>query len=129
VQKRVLIVEDHEDNALIYLAMLRHAGYEVMIAADGVTGLDAIRSQRPDLVLLDISLPRLSGFDVARQVRCDPAICSTPLVALTAHAYAEAEEQARVIGFDGYLSKPVEPRKVLEEVRVRIGAPIAAGAS
>lgn len=124
MRKRVLIVEDQEDNALIYETMLRHVGYEVIIAADGLAGLEAIREHRPDLVLLDISLPKLSGFEVAAVVRQEPELHEVRLVALTALAFAADRERAGRLGFVAYLAKPIEPRAVLEEVKLQIGEPI-----
>ena len=124
MRKRVLIVEDQEDNAIIYEAMLRYAGYEVLTATDGLAGLEAIRRDRPDLVLLDISLPKLSGFEVAAVVQEDPELAGVRLVALTALAFAADRERAGRLGFAAYLAKPIEPRAVLEEVRQQIGEPI-----
>jgi CheY-like chemotaxis protein len=124
VRKCVLIVEDQEDNALIYETMLRHVGYEVLIAADGLSGLEAIRRHRPALVLLDISLPKLSGFEVAALVRQDPELAEVRLIALTALAFAADRERAGSLGFEAYLAKPIEPRAVLEAVKQHIGDPI-----
>ena len=124
MQKRVLIVEDQEDNALIYETMLRHVGYEVLTATDGLSGLEAIRRHRPDLVLLDISLPKLSGFDIAAVIRQEPELNEVRLVALTALAFAADRERASRLGFTAFLAKPIEPRAVLEEVRHQIGEPL-----
>ena len=129
MRKRVLIVEDHPDNALIYDAMLRHAGYDVLIAADGLAGLDAIRTHLPDIVLLDIALPKLSGFDVAAAVLHEPKLRHIPLVALTALAFSEDQRRAESLGFVAYLSKPAEPRAVLDEVMKQIGDPLDLRAS
>ena len=119
--KKILIVEDNEDNRLIYETILRHYGYEVVVAGDGEDGLRLASEQCPDLILLDISLPKMSGWELAERVQSDQALRSCVLVALTAHAYTEDRERARELGFQSYMSKPVEPRRVLEEVERFIG--------
>ena len=120
--KKILIVEDNEDNRLIYETILRHYGYEVSVAADGEEGLRLAEAQLPDLILLDISLPKMSGWEIAERVQQNQALRSTVLVALTAHAYAEDRVRARELGFQSYMPKPVEPRRVLEEVERLVGA-------
>jgi CheY-like chemotaxis protein len=121
--KVVLIVEDNEDNRLIYETILRHSGYHVLTAVDGEEGLQLAQMHRPDLLLLDISLPRLSGWDVASALLHDERTRHIVLVALTAHAYAEDRLRARELGFQSYLVKPVEPRRVVAEVERFIGLP------
>ena len=119
--KRVLIVEDHDDNRQIYETILRHHGYDVLTAADGQDGLDTALRETPDLILLDISLPRVSGWEIAQRLLAGPAASHTILIALTAHTCLEDRERARLLGFRGYMTKPVEPRRVVEEVRRFIG--------
>lgn len=119
--KRILIIEDNEDNRLIYETILRHFGYAVSVAADGDEGWRLAQSSAPDLILLDISLPKLSGWEIAERVQQDQALRSCVLVALTAHAYPEDRERARELGFQSYMPKPVEPRRVLEEVERFLG--------
>jgi CheY-like chemotaxis protein len=121
--KAVLIVEDNEDNRLIYETILRHHGYHVLTAVDGEEGLQLAQAHRPALVLLDISLPRMSGWDVASALLRDERTRHIVLVALTAHAYAEDRLRARALGFQSYLAKPVEPRRVIDEVERFIGPP------
>lgn len=122
MNKTVLIVEDNEDNRLIYETILRYFGYTVVLAEDGETGLALAEKHRPALVLLDISLPGMSGWEFAERVQADDKLRSSVLVALTAHTHSEDRERARELGFQSYLAKPVEPRRVLEEVVRLIGS-------
>jgi CheY-like chemotaxis protein len=117
----LLLVEDNDDNRIIYSTVLRHLGYEVVEATDGVQAIGLARSRRPDLILMDISIPQLDGWEATRILRLDPATRDIPIVALTAHALADDRERATALGFTSYLAKPVEPRAVVAEVRRWIG--------
>ncbi|HEY2378968.1 MAG TPA: response regulator [Gemmatimonadaceae bacterium] len=117
----VLLVEDNDDNLRIYSTILGYAGYHVLEATDGEAGLATARSGQPDLILMDVSIPKIDGWEVTRILKADPATSSIPIVALTAHALASDRERANEIGFDGYISKPAEPRLVLAEVERRLG--------
>src|SRR6478735_4967106 len=127
----VLLVEDNEDNRIIYSTVLRHLGYEVVEAQDGLRAIELARSVKPDIILMDISIPELDGWEATRILRQDPITKDIPIVALTAHALADDRERATALGFTSYLAKPVEPRAVVAEVRRWIGegtgAPPAAG--
>ena len=112
----VLLVEDNEDNQIIVDAMLSHAGYRVLIATSGDAGVALARSAAPDVVLMDIALPGLDGWEATRRLKGDAATSRIPVVALTAHAMVHDRERALALGFDGYLAKPIEPREVLAEV-------------
>ena len=129
--QRVLLVEDNEDNRIIYSTVLRHLGYEVVEALDGLRAIELARSVKPDIILMDISIPELDGWEATRILRQDPVTKDIPIVALTAHALADDRERATALGFTSYLAKPVEPRAVVAEVRRwigdRSGAPPAAG--
>lgn len=114
-------MEDNEDNRIIYSTVLRHVGYEVVEALDGVEAIALARSVLPDLILMDISLPQVDGWEATRILREDPLTRDIPIVALTAHAMAEDRERAHAIGFTSYLAKPVEPRAVVAEVQRWIG--------
>ncbi len=131
VGQTVLLVEDNEDNRIIYSTVLRHLGYHVVEALDGMQAIELTRSLRPDIVLMDISIPEIDGWEATRILRQDPATKDIPIIALTAHALADDRERATAIGFTSYLAKPVEPRAVVAEVRRWIGAgtgaPPAAG--
>jgi two-component system cell cycle response regulator DivK len=123
VKKVILLVEDHEDNRIVYSTILEHFGYRVLLAGDGEEGVRIARESRPDLVLMDVSIPVMDGWDATRQLKGDPATAAIPVIALTAHAMPSDRERAAEAGCDGYLAKPVEPRRVLEEVQRFLGAP------
>jgi two-component system, cell cycle response regulator DivK len=113
----ILLVEDHEDNRNIYRTILEHFGFRVLLAGDGQEGIRQAGEGRPDLILLDIDIPVFDGLEVARQLKASSATCRIPIVALTAYSQPEDRERAAEAGFDGYLAKPVSPRRVLSEVR------------
>lgn len=117
----ILLVEDDEDNRTIYRTILEHSGYRVVLATDGLEALRRVAEARPALVLMDITIPLLDGWEVTRRLRADSATRSLLVVALTAHAMVEDRAVADGIGFDGYLAKPVEPKRVIEEVQRLLG--------
>ena len=121
VGQTLLLVEDNEDNRIIYSTVLRHLGYTVLEALDGVQAIALARSELPDLILMDISIPEVDGWEATRILRQDPATKDIPIIALTAHALADDRERATMVGFTAYLAKPVEPRAVVAEVRRWIG--------
>jgi two-component system, cell cycle response regulator DivK len=127
--KRVLLVEDNADNRFIYSAMLRHAGYDVILASTGHEGLELGRTRAPHLVLMDLSLPGLDGLEVTRLLKADEATRGMPIVALTAHALPADRVRALEAGCDAYLAKPIAPPAVLAEVRRLIGPPVAESVS
>jgi CheY-like chemotaxis protein len=117
----LLLVEDNEDNRIIYSTVLRHVGYNVVEAFDGTQAIELARSVLPDLILMDISIPGVNGWEATRILRNDPATCTIPIIALTAHALADDRVRATEVGFTAYLAKPIEPRAVLAEVRRWLG--------
>ena len=127
----LLLVEDNEDNRIIYSTVLRHTGYEVVEALDGAQAVALARSLLPDLILMDISIPEIDGWEATKILRQDPTTRDIPIIALTAHALADDRERATAVGFTSYLAKPIEPRAVVAEVRKWIGggagAPPTAG--
>ena len=125
----ILLVEDDEDNRAIYRTVLEHSGFNVVMAADGLEALRLAVETRPALVLMDITIPLLDGWEVTRRLKADPATRALLVVALTAHAMVGDREKADAIGFDGYVSKPVEPKRVVEEIRRLLGEPADQAAS
>ena len=123
--KRILLVEDHEDNRNIYRTILEHYGYQVVIAMDGQSGIRLAREEQPDLILMDLSIPVVDGWEATRQLKGDAATRAIPVIALSAHALEEDRLRARQAGCDGYLAKPVEPKKVLAEVARFLGEGVA----
>lgn len=117
----LLLVEDNEDNRIIYCTVLRHLGYIVLEAQDGVQAVELARSAQPDLILMDISIPRMDGWEATRVLRGDPRTSAIPIIALTAHALADDRARASQVGFTSYLAKPIEPRVVVAEIRRWIG--------
>lgn len=120
---RVLLVEDNEDNRIIYATALRYAGYEVLEAVTGTEGVSLVRSALPDLVLMDISVPEMDGWEATELLKADPKTKSIPIIAVTAHALPGDEERSMKAGCDGYLAKPITPAALLVEVDRRLGRP------
>ena len=119
--KTVLIVEDNEDNRLIYAAMLEHIGYRVLQAVNGAEGVALARTEHPDLILMDISMPVMDGHQATRTLKADPHLRTIPVLAVTAHAMVTDEELAYAAGCDGYITKPVEPQAIRVLVERWIG--------
>lgn len=115
-QKTVLIAEDNDDNRIVYSTMLEHYGYRVVYTKDGSEVQKLAGEEQPSIILMDISLPGMDGWTATRHLKDDPETADIPVIAITAHALSEDRKKAREVGCDGYLSKPVEPRRVLEEV-------------
>ena len=124
-RKTVLLVEDNEDNLVVYRTILEHVGYEVLEARDGEEGVNRARRDKPDLILMDISIPKLDGWAATRRLKADAATREIPIIALTAHALDEDRQRAIEVGCDGYLAKPIEPRRVVQEVERFVGPPVA----
>jgi two-component system cell cycle response regulator DivK len=119
--KTILLVEDNEDNRIVYSTILRHFGYGVSEALNGEDGIRKARAEKPDLILMDISIPVVDGWEATQVLKSDPATKDIPIIALTAHALASDREKAMEVGCDGYLAKPCEPRAVVAEVQRFLG--------
>jgi two-component system cell cycle response regulator DivK len=119
-RKRVLVADDNDGNRELARQCLTD-GFDVLLAPDGVAALEQVRSARPDLVLLDLSMPRMNGWDVARALKADPSTKAISLVACTAHAMSGDRERALAVGFDGYLAKPYRPRELVSCVEDFLG--------
>ena len=113
--KKILIVEDVEMNRDLLVQLLED-DYELVEAVDGKEGLAKATSEKPDLILLDIALPEMDGYEVTRHVRADDAIMDTPIIAVTAHAMAGDEEKAIEVGCNDYLSKPIDEDELWAKV-------------
>ena len=114
---RILYVEDNDDNIYMLQNRLTRQGFDVLIARDGASGVDIARSERPDLILMDLGLPVLDGWEAARRLKADPATCRIPVIALSAHAMSGDRVQALEAGCDEYDVKPVEWRRLLTKIR------------
>jgi two-component system cell cycle response regulator DivK len=117
MRKRILVVEDQEDNRQILRDLLTSADFEVIEAADGETGLAAAAAHRPDLILMDIQLPGLDGYEATRRLKADPVLHAIPVIVVTSYALAGDDGKARAAGCDDYISKPYSPRQLLGKVR------------
>jgi two-component system, cell cycle response regulator DivK len=115
--KRVLVVEDHEDNRQILRVLLGSAGYQMVEAHDGETALTTAASERPDLILMDIQLPGLDGYEATRRIKADPALSGIPIIAVTSYALSGDEEKARAAGCSACVTKPYSPLELLKKLR------------
>jgi CheY-like chemotaxis protein len=113
---KVLLVEDNEMNRDMLSRRLVRRGFEVLIAVDGAAGVEMVRAEKPDLVLMDMSLPVMDGWEATRKIKADDATKNIPVVALTAHAMAGDEEKALAAGCDAYETKPVELTRLLAKM-------------
>src|SRR6187200_441032 len=114
---RLLLVEDNEENRDGLSRHLRRKGFEVLVAVDGRQGVEAARAEAPDLILMDMSLPVLDGWEATRQLKAAPPTRNIPVIALTAHAMAGDREKALDAGCDDYDTKPVEFSRLLAKIQ------------
>ena len=117
MSNRILVIEDNEDNRRIIRDLLTSLGYELIEAADGVEGVAMAQSHRPDLILMDIQLPEMDGYEATRQIRAVPGLKTVPIIAVTSYALSGDEAKARDAGCDGYVAKPFSPRELLAKIR------------
>ena len=115
--KRILVVEDTEDNRQILRDLLSAAGFEMVEAEDGAAGVAAAEREKPDLILMDIQLPVMDGYEATRRIKANAALKHIPIIAVTSYALSGDEEKARAAGCDGYVTKPFSPRQLLAKVR------------
>jgi len=117
----ILVVDDFEDNREMYTQFLRFSGYRVAEAVDGVEALDKAAALKPDLIVMDLSLPRMDGWEATRRLKKDPVTSHIPVVALTGHALAGHAEGARAAGCDSFVTKPCIPADLEAEIRRVLG--------
>jgi two-component system cell cycle response regulator DivK len=115
--KRILVVEDQEDNRQILRDLFANAGYELIEVGDGEAALPAALKHHPDLILMDIELPLLDGYEATRRIKANPQLKSIPVIAVTSYALSGDEAKARSAGCDAYVSKPFSPRELLAKVQ------------
>ncbi len=118
---RILVVEDTEDNRQILRDLLSAAGYDLLEAVDGESGVAMATREKPDLILMDIQLPAIDGYEATRRIKADPALRHIPVIAVTSYALSGDEEKTRAAGCDGYIAKPFSPRQLLGKVREFLG--------
>ena len=117
MSKRILVVEDQEDNRQIIRDMLTFTDYEIMEAETGEQALEAVAKQRPDVILMDIQLPVMDGYETTRRIKADPVLRSIPIIAVTSYALSGEEQKARAAGCDEYVPKPYSPRQLRAKIR------------
>ena len=122
MSKKILVVEDTEDNRQILRDLLGMAGYDMVEAHDGAEGVAKAAEHKPDLILMDIQMPVLDGYEATRRIKADRALASIPIVAVTSYALSGDEQKARDAGCNDYIAKPYSPRQMLAKVREILGS-------
>jgi CheY-like chemotaxis protein len=113
---RILVIEDNADNLELMVYLLEAFGHAVTTAVDGAGGLAAAASERPEVILCDLHLPGIDGYEVCRRLKADRALRRIPLLAVTASAMAGDRDRGLATGFDGYIAKPIDPERFVTEV-------------
>ncbi len=119
---RVLYVEDNDDNVYMLKTRLElEEDFQMLVAADGAAGVAAAAEERPDVILMDLNLPVIDGWEATRRLRADPATRAIPIIALTAHAMAGDRERALAAGCDDFDTKPIDLERLLAKIRAALG--------
>jgi two-component system cell cycle response regulator DivK len=118
---KILIVEDDEMNRDSLRRLLRRRGFEILVAVDGAQGVEVAQAETPDLILMDMSLPVIDGWEATRRLKASPETSSTPIVALTAHAMASDHDRALAAGCDDYDTKPIDLDRLLLKIHALLG--------
>ena len=121
--RRILVVDDQEDNRRILRDLLTASGFEVIEGKTGEEGVALAEERGPDLILMDIQLPGIDGYEATRQIKAKPALSATPLIVVTSYALSGDDAKAFAAGADAYVSKPFSPRALLAKVRELLGPP------
>jgi len=114
--KKVLVVEDDQDNREMVIKVLKHNGYQPIEAVDGHEAVERAKAEQPDLILLDLYIPKMDGYEVTRRLKGDQGLQHIPIIALTAHAMKGDREEALAAGFDGYITKPINVRELPRQI-------------
>jgi two-component system, cell cycle response regulator DivK len=117
MSKRILVVEDQIDNQQILHDLLTSVGYEILLAENGEQALTAAAAERPDLIVMDIQLPLLDGYEATRRIKANPELRAIPIIVVTSYALSGDEGKARAAGCDAYVTKPFSPRALLAKIR------------
>ncbi len=120
---RILVIEDNPPSLELMKYLLKAFGYTVLHALDGQEGIELARRELLDLIICDIHLPRLDGYEVAKRLKGHPALCQIPLVAVTALAMVGDRDKILAAGFDGYIDKPIDPEKFIKHVQSLVNSP------
>jgi len=120
MRKCILVVEDRKDNRQILRDLLTNGGYDTIEAENGQDAITAAEANHPDLILMDIQLPLLDGYEATRRIKSNPDLKSIPIIVVTSYALSGDEEKARSAGCDDYVAKPYSPRQLLAKIRARL---------
>lgn len=124
---RIVLIEDHPDNMELMAYLLQAAGYTYRCAVDGAEGIEMVRREHPDLIVCDLQMPVMDGFEVLRQLRQDETLRHTPIVAVTALSMPEDRQKVLRAGFNGYFSKPIEPERFVNQLETWLPSDKRAG--
>lgn len=114
---KILVVEDNQDNREMVVKVLKFNGYQVVEAVDGEEAIEKVKAEDPDLILLDIFLPKMDGYEATRRLKGDTSLRNIPIIALTAHAMKGSMEEALAAGCDGYIPKPIDVRELPKQIQ------------
>ena len=117
MSKSILVVEDHEDNRRIMRDLLTNSGYDVIEAVTGEEGITAAETYRPNLILMDVQLPGINGYEAAKRIKANPDLKTIPIIVVSSYALSGDDVKAFEAGCDAYVSKPFSPRKLLAKIR------------
>jgi two-component system, cell cycle response regulator DivK len=116
MSKKILVVEDQEDNRRILRDLLTSVGHDMLEVEDGEAAIAAAKQYRPDLILMDIQLPVMDGYEATRRIKADPELRAIPIIVVTSYALSGDEDKARLSGCDAYVAKPYSPRELLAKI-------------
>jgi two-component system cell cycle response regulator DivK len=120
MKKCILVVEDQEDNRQILRDLLTSGGFDMIEAENGADAITAAEANRPDLILMDIQLPILDGYEATRRIKANPDLKSIPIIVVTSYALSGDEDKARLAGCDDYVAKPFSPRELLAKIKAYV---------
>jgi two-component system cell cycle response regulator DivK len=129
MSQSILVIEDHEDNRRILRDLLSSSGYEVIEATTGEEGVSSAETHRPDLILMDIDLPGIDGYEATRRIKANPGLRQIPIIAVTSYGMSGDDVKAFEAGCDAYVSKPYSPRELLVKIRAHLPQVILKGKS
>ena len=119
---KILYIEDNEDNVYMLSRRLKRKGFEIVVAVDGEQGVKMASSEKPDLILMDLSLPKMDGWTATKQIKSNDDLKSIPIIALSAHAMEEHKQRAIESGCNDYDTKPVDIERLLSKISAQLGA-------
>jgi two-component system cell cycle response regulator DivK len=117
LSKKILVVDDNQDSRELVVKVLKNRGYQMIEAVDGEDALEKAAAENPDLILMDISIPKINGYEVTRRLKSQVNFKNTPIIALTAHAMKGDREKALEAGCDGYISKPINIHEIPDQIK------------